>query len=73
MKSKLLKLTSVLSAVAFMAVTLFTNPAQAELVEANDVVVDVTYDNSALTANADVHEIIYKCAIWRCEIDAVAE
>ena len=68
MKSSLLKLTSVLSVAAFMAVTLFSTPAQAELVSANDVVVDATYEVSS-SLSADKYIFIYKCFVLGCNID----
>lgn len=71
MKSRLLKLTSVLSAVAFVAVTMFSNPAKAELVNANDVVVDATYEN-ALATSVDKHVLVYKCFVFVCTIDEKA-
>ena len=73
MKSNLLKLTSVLSVAAFMVVTMFSTPAQAELVNANDVVVETTYDRAAFAETVDKHTLIYKCFLYQCEIDAAVE
>lgn len=72
MKSNLLKLTSVLSAVAFMVVTMFSTPAQAELVSANDVAVEANYDHSSLLVK-DVYTFISgECWVYKCEVETKA-
>jgi len=66
---KFLKLTSVLSLAAFMAVAMFSTPVSADAVSANDVLVEANYADLEEIKVKEAKFITPQCWVYKCEYE----